>query len=571
MFLPTTKEEMEKFGWDKLDIILVTGDTYIDSSYIGVAVIANLLFEKGYRIGIIAQPDVTSGPEITRLGEPELFWGVSAGSVDSMVANYTVSKKRRKFDDFTPGGENTKRPDKAAIVYSNLIKRYFKNTKPIILGGIEASLRRIAHYDYWTDSVKRSILFDAKADILVYGMGEKSTLELASRLKEGKSYEDIKGICYISKECVNDYIVLPPYETVKTNNAEFITMFKAFYENNDAFTAKGLCQKQDTRFLIQNPPSLPLTQEELDEISGLPYERDVHPYYRAGGPTKALETIRFSVATHRGCYGECNFCSIAVHQGRTVTSRSEGSVLKEVYEITKLTGFKGYLSDVGGPTANMYMIECKAKQEKGSCKGKRCLFPTICSRMPINHGPQLNLLNKIMNIEGIKKVFVASGIRCDMVINDKTCGKKYIEQLVNNHISGQLKLAPEHIAKGVLDLMGKPGVDSLKTFRDEFNKLNMQKSEYSPKQYLTYYLIAAHPGCTLKEMFDLKEYTRRELKITPEQVQVFTPLPSTYSTCIYHTGIDPYSGKEVFVEKDLGKRESQKAVVVGREHYKRRK
>ncbi|MBN1621741.1 MAG: YgiQ family radical SAM protein [Endomicrobiales bacterium] len=584
MFLPTTKEEMQRFGWDKLDIVLVTGDTYIDSPYIGTAVLANLLYKNGYRVGVIAQPDIRSDSDITRLGEPELFWGITAGSLDSMVANYTASKKKRKFDDFTPGGENTRRPDRASIVYSNLVKRYFKNTKPLVLGGIEASLRRIAHYDYWSDSIKRSVLFDAKADIIVYGMAEKAILELALKFKskaadsdpEGSRYEnlnflhDVKGICYISKEPRKDYIVLPAYEVVRQDNSKFIEMFKLFYDNTDPAYAKGLCQMQDTRYLVQNPPNNALTQKELDEIYALKYERDVHPYYRKQGPTKALETIRFSVATHRGCYGECNFCSISVHQGRTVTSRSEESILNEVKAITGLTGFKGYLSDVGGPTANMYMIECKKKLQRGSCRDKRCLYPKICTEMPLNHSGQLSLLRKIRNIDGIKKVFVASGIRHDMVVEDSKCGKRYIECLVENHISGQLKIAPEHVSPEVLRYMGKPGAYYLKQFKDEFNRINNQKSGYYKKQYLTYYIIAAHPGCSFKDMHALKDYAVRELKITPEQVQVFTPLPSTYSALMYHTCIDPFSGKEMFVEKDLGKRESQKAIVVGRGHYRRR-
>jgi uncharacterized radical SAM protein YgiQ len=346
-------------------------------------------------------------------------------------------------------------------------------------------------------------------------------------------------------------------------------MFKTFYDNNDAITATGLCQIQDTRYLVQNPPNLPLSQKELDEIHDLTYERDVHPYYRTGGPTKAIETIRFSIASHRGCYGECNFCSIAVHQGRNVVSRSESSILKEALAITKLVGFRGYISDVGGPTANMYMIECEQKKEKGSCKNKRCLYPKACENLPLNHGPQIELLNKIAGIEGVKKVFVASGIRYDMVMEDKKRGLKYLENIVKNHISGQMKIAPEHATPQVLKAMGKPGTEYLKKFKNEFNKLNNNETDEYSRQYLTYYIIAAHPGCTFKDMLDLKEFARKELKITPEQVQVFTPLPSTYSALMYHTGIESFTGKEIFVEKDPIKRDSQKAVILGRDHYRR--
>lgn len=559
MFLPTTREEMKKLSWDRPDVIIVTGDTYIDSPYIGAAVIGRVLQAAGCKVGIIAQPNAESEIDISRLGEPALFWGVTAGSVDSMVANYTALKKRRRKDDFTPGGKNTKRPDRATIVYSNLIRKYFKNTKPIVLGGIEASLRRIAHYDYWNAKVRRAILFDAKADILVYGMGEKSVLKLARNLKTGKDWKDIRGICYISPHLKEEYTILPSYQEVKGDKKKFISMFHTFYINNDPLTAKGLCQQQDSRYLIQNPPSFPLTQKELDKIHDLPYEREVHPYYKKEGEVKALETIKFSITTHRGCYGECNFCSITIHQGKVIQGRSENSILKEAKLLTRLKDFKGYILDVGGPTANMYGIECQKKLKSGSCPDKRCLYPQICSSLKINHKKQIEILNKIRQIEGVKKVFIASGIRYDMLLGDQKYGEKYLRELIKHHISGQLKIAPEHTENNVLEKMGKSDRGYLKKFRNKFSQINKEQKK---KQFLTYYLIAAHPGCREEDMYRLKEYTSKELKLNPEQVQVFTPTPSTYSTLMYYTEIDPFTGKAIYVEKNLKKKGRQKRIVV---------
>ena len=558
MFLPATREEMKKLSWDRLDVIIVTGDTYIDSPYIGAAVIGKVLQAAGYKVGIIAQPDIESEKDITRLGEPALFWGVTAGSVDSMVANYTALKKKRRKDDFTPGGKNTKRPDRATIVYSNLIRKYFKNTKPIVLGGIEASLRRIAHYDYWDDKIRRAILFDAKADILVYGMGEKPVLKLACNLKIGKDWKDIRGICYISPHPKEEYTMLPSYQEVKEDKKKFISVFHTFYANNDPLTAKGLCQQQDNRYLIQNPPSYPLAQSELDRVHDLPYEREVHPYYKKEGEVEALKTIKFSITTHRGCYGECNFCSITVHQGKIIQGRSEKSILKEAKLLTELNDFKGYILDVGGPTANMYKIECQKKLKSGSCPNKRCLYPQICPNLKINHERQMEILNKIRQIEGVKKVFIASGIRYDMLLGDQKYGEKYLRELVKHHISGQLKIAPEHTENNVLEKMGKPDREYLKRFRDRFLQINKEQKK---TQFLTYYLIAAHPGCREEDMYKLKEYTSKELKLNPEQVQIFTPTPSTYSTLMYYTESDPFTGKAIFVEKNLKKKARQKGIV----------
>ena len=558
MFLPTTKSELNKLGWDKLDIILITGDTYIDSPYIGTSIIGKLLADAGYRVGVIAQPDQQSEKDITRLGEPELFWGVSGGSVDSMVANYTALMKKRKSDDFTPGGINDRRPDRAVIAYSNLIKRYFKKTKPIVLGGIEASLRRIAHYDYWSDSIRRSILFDSKADYLIYGMGEKPVLSLAYCLKTGGNPSNVKGICYIDNNPPKDYLLIESYDEVKKNKKAFSSMFKTFYDNNDPMTAKGLVQKTDTRYLIQNPPDLNPSQSELDKIYELNYTYDVHPYYKKQGKVKALDTIKFSLTTMRGCYGECNFCAISVHQGQTVHWRSEQSIIREVKNYTTMQNFKGNIHDVGGPTANMYGFECAKKLKKGVCIDKRCLYPTVCKTMKPDHSKQINLLQKISRIKGIKNVFVASGIRYDLILGDRKKGLEYLKQLVTKHTSGQLKVAPEHTDNKTLSLMGKPSQKSLLDFKKLFNRV---VSKLDKKKYMTYYMIAAHPGCTDREMKDLKNFTSRELKMTPEQVQIFTPLPSTYSALIYHTERDPETGKKVFVEKRLKAKSIQKDIL----------
>ena len=560
MFLPTTREEMYKLGWDELDVILISGDTYIDSSYNGSAVIGKFLVKNGYRVGIIAQPDTSSDKDITRLGEPKLFWGVSAGAVDSMVANYTATKKRRKSDDFTPGGINNRRPDRACIVYTNLIKKYFKNGVPIVLGGIEASLRRVVHYDFWSNKLRKSLLFDAKADILSYGMGEKSMLELSEALKLKKDWKDIRGLCYISREKKADFLEIPSFDDCASDKFKFIEAFEKFYINNDPITAKGLCQKQDTRYLIQNPPSIRLSQDEIDEVYNMDFERKVHPFYSSQGEVRALDTIKHSITTHRGCYGECNFCAIAVHQGRTVVERSEASIISEAENILQDKNFKGYISDLGGPTANMYGIECKKKLESGACTEKRCLYPEPCPALKVNHRKQLNLLKEIKNLNGVKKVFIASGVRYDLILNDGNCGSSYLDNLIKNHVSGQMKIAPEHTEDKVLSHMGKPGKSVLKNFKDRFYELNKKAGK---KQFLTYYLIAAHPGCSEQEMKKLKSFASSELRVSPEQVQIFTPTPSTYSTLMYYTEVDPFTGKKIFVEKDINKKYKQKQLLTG--------
>ena len=569
MFLPTTMEEVRKLGWDSLDIILVSGDTYIDSSYNGSALIGKWLYKHGFKVGIIAQPDINSDKDIKRLGEPNLYWAVSAGCVDSMVANYTATKKKRKSDDFTPGGENIRRPDRASIIYTNLIKRFFKNgNAPVVLGGIEASLRRITHYDYWSNNLRRPLIFDAKADILSYGMGEKSMLALAQALKGGREWRNIRGLSYIAKEKKDSYLELPSFDECVKDKREFVKAFDIFYHNCDPITAKGLCQLCGDRYLIQNPPSENFTSEELDSIYSMDFERDVHPYYKAMGEVRALDTIRTSVTTHRGCYGECNFCAIAIHQGRTVISRSQDSIVEEVKEIASAPKFKGYIADVGGPTANMYAIECSKKLKLGACQDKRCLYPHKCPALKIDHNSQIELLDKLKNIDKIKKIFIASGIRYDMILDDKRNGQIYLEEIIKDHVSGQMKIAPEHTEDKVLSLMGKQGKAPLKEFKEKFYKIN---SKLGKKQFLTYYLIAAHPGCDEKDMLDLRRFASSELRINPEQVQVFTPTPSTYSTLMYYTEMDPFTNKKLFVEKDNGKKQKQKDILIPRENNNKRR
>ena len=558
-FLLTTPEELAERGWDRLDVILVSGDSYIDSPFIGAAVIGRILENAGFRVGIIAQPDIQSPADITRLGEPRLFWGLTGGSVDSMVANHTASKKKRRSDDYTPGGENTRRPDRAVIAYANLIRRHFKHTAPIVLGGIEASLRRVAHYDFWDDAIRRSILFDAKADYLLYGMADQSVLQLAQFLREDKDAIGIRGLCYISSNPASDYLELPSFESVAADDQAFISMFHAFYRNSDPLSARGLTQKHGDRWLVQNPPAVYPTQQELDAVYALPFQRAQHPFYERQGKVKALETIRFSINTHHGCYGECNFCSIAVHEGRTVRWRSMDSIIDEAKVITRLPDFKGYLLDVGGPTANMYGFECPLKHKQGACQDKRCIYPVVCEALKPDHGAQTELLRILRKLPGVKKVFVGSGLRYDLIAADAEHGKDFTEELVEHHVSGQLKVAPEHSQAHVLEQMGKPGMDGLLEFKREFDRLS---HEVGKKQYLTYYFIAAHPGCSEMDMHELKRFASRELHLSPEQVQLFIPLPSTYSALMYATGLDPFTMKPVFVEKDPSRRERQKKIIV---------
>lgn len=567
-FLPVTKEEMSALGWQRADIILVSGDAYVDSPYSGVAVIGQTLAKAGYRVAILSQPDVGDPDAFRKLGEPALFWGVSPGCVDSMVANYTASGKRRRQDDFTPGGENNRRPDRAAIIYSNAIRAAFKPAKPILLGGVEASLRRISHYDFWSDKVRRPIVCDAKADALSYGMGERAVLAFAEAIKAGRDWRTIPGICYMAGEKnfvpPEGAVELPSYAEVSAPTGEgkkaFTKAFRLFSANQDPVTAKCLFQKVDNRYLVHNPPSPPLESDELDAVHDIKWMLDAPPSIRRQGAIRALDTIRFGVTTHRGCYGECRFCAIAVHQGRRIVSRSPESIIGEVRGFLKHPHFKGTVSDVGGPTANMYGFDCSKKAVKGACGNKACLFPSVCPSLKVDHLPQIKLLGSLRSIPGIKHVFVASGIRPDLVAADRACGDRYIDEIAKHHVSGQLKLAPEHVVTRVLEFMGKPGVESLLKFKRKFEAANRR---FGKKQFLTYYFIAAHPGCTEADMRELKRFATRELKLNPEQVQIFTPTPLTAATCMYYTGVDPVSGQSAYVARGLGEKTRQKNTLVG--------
>jgi uncharacterized radical SAM protein YgiQ len=563
MFLPCTPQEIASLGWDAPDVILVSGDAYIDSPFSGVAVIGRVLTAAGFRVAILPQPSVASHDDIRRLGEPRLFWGVSSGCVDSMVANYTASGKKRRQDDFTPGGENNARPDRAVIAYCNLIRGAFRPCKPIVIGGIEASLRRIAHYDFWSDTVRRPLLFDAKADALVYGMGERSMTELARRLRDGRDWRDLRGLCYAlpatSDALPQDAVALPDFATVAAptdaGKAAFLDMFATFAANQDAVTAHPLLQRVDTRCLVHNPPQPPLSPDELDAVYDLPFELDAHPSHAARGKIRALDTIRFSITTHRGCYGECNFCAIAVHQGRRVVSRSARSVVDEARRMTHHAKFTGIIQDVGGPTANMYGFECDKKAARGACPDRRCLYPACCPALKPDHAPQLTLLKQLRQIPGVRKVFVTSGIRPDLIAADAHSGAAYIDELAAHHVSGQLKLAPEHSEKTVLAAMGKPDNAALLAFKTRFDATSKR---LGLPQFLTYYFIAAHPGCTDNDMQKLKRFASERLKIAPEQVQIFTPTPSTWSTAMYYTGLDPWTRQPIVVTRGLRAKQAQK-------------
>jgi uncharacterized radical SAM protein YgiQ len=516
--------------------------------------------DAGYKVGIIAQPDIQSAEDFKRLGEPRLFWGVTAGSIDSMVANYTATGRPRRTDDYTPGGVNDKRPNRATLVYANTIRRYFKDTVPIVLGGIEASLRRIAHYDYWSDAIRRSVLFDAKADYLLYGMAEGSIIEFAHALDQGKDPSTVHGLCYIAKQAPDDYIKLPSFEQVSQDKDAFIKMFHLFYRNNDPLNAHGLAQAHGDRYLVQNPPYPHLTQPAMDHVYNLDYERAQHPYYAQQGQVKALETIRFSIPTHRGCYGECNFCAIALHEGRTVRWRSQESILVEAQTIANYPDFKGIIYDLSAPTANMYGFECPVKLRVGPCKDKNCIYPDVCPTLPIDHQQQIQLLRKIRQIKGVKKVFIGSGLRYDLILSDGEHGEDYLREIVRHHVSGQLKVAPEHTEDRILERMRKPNRQQLLAFKRKFEAINQAEGK---KQFLTYYLIAAYPGCTQKDMQALKRFASQELGILPEQVQVFTPTPSTYASVMYYTEKDPFTGEKLFVEKNPAGKKRQKETITG--------
>lgn len=556
--IPMTLEQVKKRGWSGLDIILVSGDGFVDHPSFGTAVIARVLEAEGFKVGVIAQPDWKSLDDIMTLGRPGLFFGVTAGNVDSMVANYTASKKRRKSDDYTPGGLGGRRPDRATIIYSNLIRRAYKDTK-IVLGGIEASLRRFAHYDWWSNKVRKSILVDSKADLLVYGMGEKPIVSIAKAMKEkGELPKDVKGTLYWTSNIPSEGKKIYSFEEISSDKSKYMKAFMDFYKETDAIGGQTLFQKQDNRYVVQNPPQLLKTQE-LDKIYALPFTRKAHSIYSDQGRIKAEDTTKFSLTTHRGCYGECNFCAITLHQGRYVVSRTEESIISEAAHLSKEKDFRGTITDVGGPTANMYGFECAKKFKLGACKDRRCLSPTVCPSLKVNHTRYMNLLRKLKAMTGIKHVFVASGIRYDLIMADNNVGREFMRSLVKGHVSGQMKIAPEHTDKEVLNLMGKPAGGVLEDFIREF-----KQAKGDAERYLIGYFIAAHPGSTIESMKSLRKYVKNKLGYNPQQIQIFTPTPSTISTAMYFTELHPYTGKKIFVEKDPRNREQQKHVLLSR-------
>lgn len=551
---------MEEQGIRQLDFVYISGDAYVDHPSFGTAIITRLLQSRGYTVGIIAQPDWRDDASIREFGEPRLGFLVSAGNMDSMVNHYTVSKKRRSTDAYSPGGKMGLRPDRAVIVYGNLIRRTYKHT-PVILGGIEASLRRLAHYDYWSDQVKRSVLLDSGADLISYGMGERSIIEIAEALESGLSVRDLTYIpgtvCRTgSLENIPDPIVLPDYETVRSDKRAYAESFWKQYQNTDPFTANVMVEPYGNQgYIVQNPPAKPLSQQEMDDVYDLPYMRTWHPSYDAAGGVPAISEIKFSLTSNRGCFGGCNFCALTFHQGRIVQTRSHESILKEAKAMTQEKDFKGYIHDVGGPTADFRHPSCNKQLTKGVCTNRQCLFPEPCRNLDADHSDYVALLRKLRALPKVKKVFIRSGIRFDYVLADKK--DVFLKELVQYHISGQLRVAPEHVADEVLRRMGKPKHRVYEAFLKKFDECNRR---YGKEQYAVPYLMSSHPGCSLKEAVEMAEYLR-DLKYTPEQVQDFYPTPSTLSTCMYYTGLDPRDMKPVYVPKNPHEKAMQRALL----------
>lgn len=568
-FLPVSKEDMESRGWWWYDFLIVTGDAYVDHPSFGPTVIARVLEAEGFRVAILAQPDWHSAEAFKAMGRPRLGVMIGSGNLDSMVAHYTAAKKRRSEDFYSPGKKAGLRPDRAVIVYANRAREAFPDL-PIIIGGLEASLRRFAHYDYWEDKVRRSALVDAGADLLVYGMGEYASAEIARRLKKKQpvsSMTDIRGTAFMASdpsECKFESVTVPSFEAVSTNMEDYANATRVEYAEHDPVRGRAIIQQHDRRYLIVNPPALPLSTKELDRVAELPYTRQYHPMYEALGGVPAIEEVKFSVIHNRGCFGGCNFCALAFHQGRMVTSRSHESVIREVTALTKLPDFKGYINDVGGPSANFRHPSCKKQLKYGMCADKRCLAPTPCKNLDADHSDYLSLLRKLRAIPGIKKVFVRSGIRYDYMLEDKN--QDFFSELVKYHISGQLKVAPEHCIDSVLDYMGKPHIGVYEKFMDQYRRLN---DRYSKEQYVVPYLMSSHPGSTLQDAVALAEYLNRRGR-QPEQVQDFYPTPGTISTCMYYTGIDPMTMKKVYVAKTPHEKAMQRALLQWKRPDKRK-
>jgi uncharacterized radical SAM protein YgiQ len=576
-FLPISREDMTRRGWEQLDFLYISGDAYVDHPSFGHAIITRLLESEGYKVGIIPQPDWHNNEHLKSLGIPKYGVLIASGVIDSMVNHYTASKKPRSDDQYSPGGKAGFRPDRAVIVYANKVKEVFKDV-PVIIGGIEASLRRFAHYDYWDNKVRRSVLLDSRADLLVYGMGEKPILEIADLLRQGVKIGDIKnvrGTVYVSnleglpqeiKEFIqegegktnvqfNKYSLLPSYEDVLSDKRKYAESFKIQYDEQDALTGRTLIQMHGGRYLVQNPPALPMQTKELDRVYALPYERTYHPVYEEFGGIPAIEEVEFSITSHRGCYGGCAFCALNFHQGRAIQQRSHASIINEAKKLTWLPNFKGYIHDVGGPTANFRQRACEKQVKSGVCKGKQCLYPQACKNLDIDHSEYLSLLRKVRELPGIKKVFIRSGVRYDYLIYDKN--DDFFNELCEHHVSGQLKVAPEHVVDRVLKKMGKPEKKVYERFVKKFYEIN---KKIGKEQYLVPYFISSHPGSDLKAAVELAEYMRDQ-GYRPEQVQDFYPTPGTLSTCMYYTGLDPRDMKHVYVPRDPKEKAMQRALL----------
>ena len=559
-FLPISREDMNERGWEQCDFIIVTGDAYVDHHSFGTAVISRVLENAGYKVGIIAQPDWHSTDDFMKLGRPRLAFLVNAGNMDSMVNHYTVSKRRREKDLYSPGGEMGLRPDRATIVYCNKIREAYGKIN-ICIGGVEASLRRFAHYDYWSDKVRKSILTDSGADLLIYGMSEKQIVEVAHYLNEGfeaKYIRHIPGTCYLVDsldEVYEEHIVIPSYKEVSSDKIKYCEAFKITYQEQDPIRGKTIVQDQGDKFLVVNKPEVILNREELDEVYDLPFTKEYHPIYEPMGGIPALEEVKFSIVGSRGCFGNCSFCAITFHQGRAVQSRSKESIVKEAKEMTEMKDFKGYIHDVGGPTADFRQPACEKQLKKGVCTNRQCLFPKPCKNLNADHEDYLELLEKLRKIPNVKKVFIRSGIRFDYVEADKD--SRFLEELAKYHVSGQLRVAPEHVSDRVLSYMGKPEHQVYQKFLADFEKANKKTGK---KQYVVPYFMSSHPGCTLKDAVKLAEYVR-DMGFMPEQVQDFYPTPSTMSTCMYYTGIDPRTKKEVYIPTNPHEKAMQRALI----------
>lgn len=558
-FLPINIDDMNKRGWNQCDFIFVTGDAYVDHSSFGAGILSRLLERYGYKVGIIAQPDWKNIESFKVLGEPRLGFLVNSGNIDSMVNHYTTFRKKRNTDAYSPGGKPNLRPDRAVTVYSNKIRESYKHI-PIIIGGIEASLRRLNHYDYWSDSIKRSVLLDSGADILVYGMGEKALIQIAEALESGIPASEItfiNGTVYKTKDRERPFepVFLPTFDEVLSSKEKYAESFKIQYENTDAISGKTLVEQYGTVYVVQNPPMETLTMDELDDVYDLEYMMDCHPMYKKDGGIPALKEIKFSITSVRGCFGGCNFCALNFHQGRIVQARSHDSILKEVETMKHDKEFKGYIHDVGGPTANFRIKACKKQEKYGACKDRECMTPVKCKNLQVDHSDYVNLLRKIRSVEGIKKVFVRSGIRYDYAIYDNS--DEFMDELCNYHVSGQLRTAPEHVSDSVLKLMGKPSISTYNKFVEKFNDIS---KKINKEQYIVPYFISSHPGSTLKDAIKLAEYIR-DMGHIPEQVQDFYPTPGTMSTCMYYTGINPLTKEAVHVPKDKEERQMQRALL----------